>query len=586
VPITGQMRDPNRKSNNKLNMKMKPGSFLPAIVVLIASVASAGADTRNYSWNGSSMTPPSLYSGTTLFTEMANNRFHVTSPGGGWNGNQFGWDVDLADNEKVSGSMTVRVNDFDNGGSGLGRVRLLWFNAKFANGLNAFVGLYGSDKRTTRSEGWYSGGHPDWNKWEYNGNTVGAAAPAGKVYLFNSFNMNDPATNEDFFRAVDKSADHVLSWSAEYEAATDTVKVTTALDDVPWTVTFVGRQFNNLGWDENALPKQHGGDGGPGAWDAEYTQINWATTTVPAPASDTKNYSWHGLSGKVPTLYSGGSLDVMTNGWNLGRFHVISSGGGWNGNQFGWVGSLANNEKVSGSMTIRVNDFNNGGSGLGRVRLLWFNATFTNGLNAFVGLYASDKRTTRSEGWYSGGHPDWNKWEYNGNTVGAAAPAGKVYLFNSFNMNDPATNEDFFRAVDKSTDHVLSWSAQYIASDVVRVTTALDGVPWTTTDVNRQFNNLGWDENALPKQHGGDGGPGAWDAEYTQVNWATTPDAIPSIAITPTGGINAVVTWPLGNLYNATEVNGPWTLVPGTSPKAITMSPPAVAPIRFFKAQY
>ena len=575
-------------------MKNKLHSLFPAIAVLIASLASAGADTKNYSWNGSSAILPPLYTldpGKYATYAIESSRLHVVSPGAnGWVGNQFDWDGSLADNEQVSGSMTFRINSFNNGGS-LGRVRLFWFNAPFANGLNAFVGLYGTDKKTTRNSdgGWKPGGHSEWNIWEYNPSDAGAAAPAGKTYVYNSMNMNDPVTDPNFFMALDNGTEHVLSWSAQYVAGSDLVKVTTALDGVPWTTTCVGRQYNNLGWGENALAKQHGSMQGP--WNAKFRQVYWVTTTVPTPASDTKNYSWAGKSEKLPPLYTldaGKYTTYVIEGSDIKRLHVVSPGGnGWVGNQFDWNGPLANNEKVSGSVTFRIDSYDNGG-GVGRVRLFWFNAPFANGLNAFMSLYGSDKKLINTSGWYAGGHSEWNKWEFNPSDApggcGEAAPAGKTYVYNSFNMNNPDTDASFFKLLDNGTEYVLSWSAQYIASDVVRVTTALDGVAWTTTDVNRNYNNLGWGENALAKQHGSMQGP--WDAQYRQVFWVTTPDAVPSIAITPTGGENALVTWPLGNLYDATDLNGSWTLVPGTSPKAITMSPPAVAPIRFFKAQY
>ena len=182
----------------------------------------------------------------------------------------------------------------------------------------------------------------------------------------------------------------------------------------------------------------------------------------------------------------------------------------------------------------------------------------------------------RGGGWHAGGNSEWGKWEYNPSDAGPAAPPGQTYVYNSFNMNDPATNPDFFRAVTNGTDHVLSWSAQYMASDVVRVTTALDGVPWTVTDVGRQFLNLDWPENALAKQWPNMGG---WDAEYSAINWATTP-AAPSISISRLPSGQAELKWLFGTLLEAADITGPWLPVSATSPHTITLSGQ-----KFYRAQ-
>ena len=518
-------------------MKNKLRSLLPAIAVLIVGAGSASADTKNYSWSGAATptTLPPVYadsSSTPLPTyEMANSRLHAASPGylGSWTGKQFDWDGNLADNEMVSGSIKFRVNSIDNGADGLQRVRLFTFNAPWANGLHAFMLLYGMDKKTSRPPGWGPGLHSEWNKWEYNPGVTNASAPPGQVYVYNSFNMNDPATDADFFRAIYKGTDHVLSWSAQYDSSNDVVTVTTALDGVPWTVTCVGRQFYNLDWNENALAKAWPN---MGSWDAEYSAINWATTTVPAPTGDTRNYSWYGLSGGFPPVYVDSSstpLPLYDINWQTGRLQVASPGylGSWTGKQFDWVGNLADNEKVSGALKFRVNSIDNGADGLQRVRLFTFNAPWANGLHAFMFLYGMDKRTSRPPGWGPGLHSEWNKWEYNPGVTNAAAPPGQIYVYNSFNMNDPATDADFFRAIDKGTDHVLSWSAQYDTNcDVVKVTTALDGVAWTVTCVGRQFYNLDWNENALAKAWPN---MGSWDAEYSAINWATTTVPAPAV---------------------------------------------------------
>jgi len=94
------------------------------------------------------------------------------------------------------------------------------------------------------------------------------------------------------------------------------------------------------------------------------------------------------------------------------------------------------------------------------------------------------------------------------------------------------------------------------------VSTALDGVPWTSTDVGRDFLNLGWGENALAKQHGSMQGP--WDAEYTQLNWATTP-AAPVISISRLPSGNMQLSWPFGTLLESNDVSGPWTPIPGAA---------------------
>jgi hypothetical protein len=528
-------------------MKMKIQALFPAIAVLIAGAASAGADTSSYSWNGSANVLPGIYVGGDInypaaggAYAMASGRLNVASPGNnGWINNAFDWDAPLSDSQSVTGALTFRINSFNNGpGDNLGRVRLLFFNAPFANGLSAFVGLYGSDKRTTRdgAGGWKSGGHSEWNRWEYNPDTAGDLAPTGTTFVYNSFNMNDPATDPDFFRAITNGTDHILSWSAKYVADCDVVQVTTALDGVPWTTIYVNRGFNNINgtFNENALAKQHGSMQGP--WNAQFTQVNWATFEVPVVGFNTKNYAWDSLGGCIPPLYNGGDFNYpnaggsYSNSWSLGRLHVTSPGNnGWINNAFDWNGPLADNEQVSGSLKFRINNFNNGpGDNLGRVRLLWVGVPYANGLQAFVGLYGSDKKTSRSSGWGPGGHSEWNKWEYNPDTAGTPAPAGQTYVYNSFNMNDPATDPNFFLALTNGTDHVLSWNARYVADcDVVQVTTALDGVPWTTMYVNRGFNNINgtFNENALAKQHGSMQGP--WDAEFLRLNWATTTLPVP-----------------------------------------------------------
>lgn len=203
----------------------------------------------------------------------------------------------------------------------------------------------------------------------------------------------------------------------------------------------------------------------------------------------TRAYSWNGSSNSVPSLYLGGSNNYPNMGGTYamenGRLHVSSPGAnGWIANQFDWVGPLANNEGVSGSATFRINAYSNGtdpGS-LGRVRLFMFNAPFSNGLNAFASLYGSDKWMTRNQGWKPdignlAANSDWGKWEFNPEQAGAYAPEGTVYVYNSFNMSDPASNTDYYRPITRGTDHVFSWTARYLPScDAVQVNTSLDGV--------------------------------------------------------------------------------------------------------------
>jgi hypothetical protein len=274
----------------------------------------------------------------------------------------------------------------------------------------------------------------------------------------------------------------------------------------------------------------------------------------------TNNYTepagWYGVWNDTPVLWAG-----------------MDPASGWRNNAFDWSGPLSNDEKLTGSLTFLVENFSNGQAqdSLGRVRLLWVNGVYTNGLNAFASLYATDKKTDHSNGWHPGGHSDWNKWEYNPNTAGPFAPGGQVYLYNSFNMNDPATSPDFFKAVDFNTPVAFSWSAQYLpAADVVRVVTMLDGETWTTTDVHRGFNNLGWGENALLKQHGSMQ-DGKWSAAVGVLTWNTSPaDPTLEIATLPDGKLK--LTWPFGTLLQATHITGPWTVSPSTSPQVITPS--------------
>jgi hypothetical protein len=102
------------------------------------------------------------------------------------------------------------------------------------------------------------------------------------------------------------------------------------------------------------------------------------------------------------------------------------------------------------------------------------------------------------------------------------------------------------------------------------VTTALDDVPWTTTDVNRSFSNLGWGENALAKQHGSMQ-DGAWSAAIGVLTWTSSPaDPTLTVAKLPNGNIQ--LTWPFGTLQGAASVTGPWLPITATSPHTITPS--------------
>ncbi|HNQ88936.1 MAG TPA: hypothetical protein PKM73_10010 [Verrucomicrobiota bacterium] len=523
-------------------MKTKRRLILPVITALIAGAACAVAqDIRNYSWSGTSMTPPTLYAidsnGNPPPTyEMANNRLHAANPGslGAWSGKQFDWPADsfLADHEKISGSLTFRINSVSNSG-GLGeRLRLFVFNTAYANGLPATLLIYASDSKVDRGpNAWRPGGHPEWNKWEMNSDVAVCPAPAGKTYLYNSFNMKNPATDPDYCRLIDNGVDHVLSWSAQYDAANHVVNVQTWLDGVSWTLTAIGMQypdwFLNGGWPENALAKAWPN---MGAWDVEFSEIKWETTTA---TSDIKNYWWTGTSGGYPTVYAvdsnGNPPPTYEGNWETGRLHAANPGslGAWSGKQFDWPADsfLADHEKISGSLTFRINSVSNSG-GLGeRLRLFVFNTAYANGLPATLLIYASDSKVDNGPGnWRPGGHGEWNKWEMNSSVAVAPAPAGKTYLYNSFNMKNPATDPDYCRLIDNGVDHVLSWSAQYDAvNNVVNVQTWLDGVSWTLTAIGMQypdwFLNGGWPENALAKAWPN---MGAWDVEFSEIKWETT----------------------------------------------------------------
>ena len=185
-----------------------------------------------------------------------------------------------------------------------------------------------------------------------------------------------------------------------------------------------------------------------------------------------KNYWWSGTSGCVPPVYqdsSGVPIPTYEASWDSGQLHAASPGavGEWVGKQFDWPmeSALADNEMVSGSVTFRINSLeNNGDAAANRIRLFQFNAPWANGLPALFTLMGADSTVDIGPGqWRPGGHGDWNKWEMNPSTVIAPAPEGKTYLYNSFNMKDPSTDSDYFRAVDNGTDHVLSWSAWYEA---------------------------------------------------------------------------------------------------------------------------
>jgi len=106
----------------------------------------------------------------------------------------------------------------------------------------------------------------------------------------------------------------------------------------------------------------------------------------------------------------------------------------------------------------------------------------------------------------------------------------------------------------------------------VRVTTALDGVPWTVTDVGRQspdwFLYGGWTENAMAKAWPN---MGAWDVEFSQIRW-TTSTAVPNICFTqyPPSGQVELRWW--GTLLEAPDVTGPWSPVSATSPETPSLS--------------
>jgi hypothetical protein len=267
-----------------------------------------------------------------------------------------------------------------------------------------------------------------------------------------------------------------------------------------------------------------------------------------------------------------------------GRLHAASPGalGTWIGKQFDWpmTSALADNEMVSGSLKFRINSLENNGDAAGnRIRLFAFNAPWANGLPALFTLMAADSTVDLGPGnWRPGGHPDWNKWEMNPNVVVTPAPEGKTYLYNSFNMNNPATDADYFRMVDNGTDCVLSWSAQYLECDVVRVTTALNGVPWTVTDVGRQYPDWllggGWTENALAKAWPN---MGAWDAEFSAIEWTTTTAGVgecpPTLSVTRLSNGDLELNWSAGSLWEATDVAGEWREVTGaTSPLTVAAS--------------
>jgi hypothetical protein len=247
-------------------------------------------DIKNYSWNGAATPaiPPPVYqdsSGTPIPTyQMVAGRLHTASPGaiGEWIGKQFDWPMTsaLADNEVVSGSLKFRINSLENNGNAAGnRIRLFQFNAPWANGLPALFTLMGADSTVDLGPNqWRPEGHPDWNKWEINPNVLVEPAPEGKTYLYNSFNMNNPATDPDYFWLIDNGTDHTLTWTARYLEC-DVVQVATALDGVPWTVTDIGRQYPDWllfgGWTENSMAKAWPN---MGAWEAEFSEIRWATT--------------------------------------------------------------------------------------------------------------------------------------------------------------------------------------------------------------------------------------------------------------------------------------------------------------------
>ncbi len=532
--------------NKAHNMKTPHRFILPAITALIVGAACAQADIRNYSWSGTSMAPPAIYAvdsnGNPPPTySMAANRLHAASPGslGVWCGKQFDWPADsfLADNQVISGSITFRINSLTNNGSAsANRLRLFFWNSAYSNGLPAVVSLMAADSKVDVGPGnWRPGGHGEWNKWEMNPNYVGCPAPAGKTYLYNSFNQKNPATDPDYFRLIDNGADHVLSWSAQYDAVNNVVNVQTWLDGISWTVTAVGVQYPDWyrdgGWTENAIAKAWPN---MGAWDVEFSQINWATATA---TTDIRDYWWTGTSGGYPTLYSvdsnGNPPPNYTNSWNPGRLSVANPGslGVWSGKQFDWPASsfLADTQMISGSITFRINSLtNNGSASANRLRLFFWNSAYSNGLPAVVSLMAADSKVDVGPGnWRPGGHGEWNKWEMNPNVVLSAAPAGKTYLYNSFNQKNPATDPDYFRLIDNGVDHVLKWNAQYDASNnVVNVQTWLDGVSWTITAVGMQYPDWyrdgGWTENAFAKAWPN---MGAWDAEFSEIRWHTSAAA-------------------------------------------------------------
>jgi hypothetical protein len=312
-----------------------------------------------------------------------------------------------------------------------------------------------------------------------------------------------------------------------------------------------------------------------------------AFTALQVRAQDIKNYSWNSATTPTtpPPVYQNSSgTPIPTYEMVNGRLHAASPGavGEWVGQQFDWSmdSALADNEMVSGSLTFRINSLeNNGDAAANRIRLFQFNAPWANGLPALFTLMGADSKVDVGPGaWREGGHSDWNKWEMNPNVVLAPAPEGSTYLYNSFNMNNPATDPDYFRLIDNGTDHVLSWTAQYLECDVVRVATTLDGVLWTVTDVGRQYPDWllfgGWTENALAKAWPN---MGAWDAEFSEITWITAVESIgacpPSLSVTklPNGGLE--LSWSAGSLWEADDVTGEWLEVPqATSPFMITPS--------------
>lgn len=126
--------------------------------------------------------------------------------------------------------------------------------------------------------------------------------------------------------------------------------------------------------------------------------------------------------------------------------------------------------------------------------------------------------------------------------------------------------------VDADICHRNNWPKPVVAW--------LNGAAHAVTEVRVQTDTYGLPVTAITGQHVQATALGALVFTGTETGapayWLEVPETVPDGVTISWGGIGGV-------LEQATDVNGPWTLVPGPSPGEVTL--PAEGTARFFRVR-